>query len=490
MTNNANSAIAFWTQLEGSTIDGIYPMLKLITASNTAALYETKIPGDDTPYILIAIANASQERLQIWERVRMFNHPSILRILRSGLTDVDGVPVTYAIEEKPDEYLSSVFAERPLTGDEAKQVLTKVLDALDYIHTQALVHSCVQPHHIMAVDDAIKVSGECLQIPGSLTFEHDASGPYRAPEVPVQGYTAAADIWSLGATLFEALTRRGPTEVTESRVAALPSPFSDIVAGCLQTDPGLRWTERHIQLALRGERAAPARVAAAAAGAGATVGHASGLELDAEPQQYNSVGEPVGFSHQSPYAPADQTTAPIPADEPTYRSRSSFDADHHPKRISPLTLVMSVATASVIGIVWYGRVHNTHHVAPATTPSTAVSTTSTTPPPNVLRVLPAAPAHQTSTPAITHAPSSTGGPTNWRVVAFTYNRVQDAERKVEAQNRKGRGPKASVFAPTPGRGPYLVSIGGPMTREQALKLRAKVTSYGYPRGSYAQNFQR
>jgi eukaryotic-like serine/threonine-protein kinase len=74
------------------------------------------------------------------------------------------------------------------------------------------------------------------------------------------------------------------------------------------------------------------------------------------------------------------------------------------------------------------------------------------------------------------------------VVAFTYNREDQAQRKVAeiAQSHPDLNP--AVFTPS-GRAPFLVTLGGPMSREDAFALSGKAKREGLPRDTYAQNYR-
>jgi len=45
-----------------------------------------------------------------------------------------------------------------------------------------------------------------------------------------------------------------------------------------------------------------------------------------------------------------------------------------------------------------------------------------------------------------------------------------------------------VFTPN-GRAPYLVTLGGPMSKEDAFALSGKAKREGLPRDIYAQNYR-
>jgi eukaryotic-like serine/threonine-protein kinase len=90
-----------------------------------------------------------------------------------------------------------------------------------------------------------------------------------------------------------------------------------------------------------------------------------------------------------------------------------------------------------------------------------------------------------STPR-THAPLGNGR-NQWRVVAYTYNGESLAQQKVAAIAQKHSELRPEMFTPT-GHAPYLVTVGGVMSRDEAFALARKVRSEGLPRDSYAQNY--
>jgi hypothetical protein len=75
------------------------------------------------------------------------------------------------------------------------------------------------------------------------------------------------------------------------------------------------------------------------------------------------------------------------------------------------------------------------------------------------------------------------------VIAFTYNRKTDAEKKVSSLALSHPDLQPVVFTPG-GRAPYLVSIGGVMDRDAAYALARRSRSQGLPHDIYAQNYSR
>jgi hypothetical protein len=77
----------------------------------------------------------------------------------------------------------------------------------------------------------------------------------------------------------------------------------------------------------------------------------------------------------------------------------------------------------------------------------------------------------------------------WRVIVYTFAQRRDAEQRAASIN--GRFPEfeAEVFQPNDSS-PYLVSIGGRMSRQEAAQLRATARASGLPRDAYMQNYSR
>jgi hypothetical protein len=74
------------------------------------------------------------------------------------------------------------------------------------------------------------------------------------------------------------------------------------------------------------------------------------------------------------------------------------------------------------------------------------------------------------------------------VIAFTYNREDQAQHKVEEIALSHPDLSPSVFTPT-GHAPFLVALGPAMSREDAFALSGKAKREGLPKDIYAQNYR-
>jgi hypothetical protein len=76
------------------------------------------------------------------------------------------------------------------------------------------------------------------------------------------------------------------------------------------------------------------------------------------------------------------------------------------------------------------------------------------------------------------------------VVAYTYRGQTKASDMVAKISDKHSDLDAEVFSP-PGRGTvYLVTLGGAMDHDAAVKMRDKAQREGLPADTYVQNFSR
>jgi serine/threonine-protein kinase len=183
-------------------------------------------------------------------------HPNVVRIYDVG-EDEDGRPFI-AMEYVAGETLAELLARRgPLPPDEVAELGVQACHALAAAHDAGLVHRDVKPQNLLLRRDGVlKLSdfGVAFGLEGTrLTMAGTVLGTaaYLAPEqARGEEVTAAADVYGLGAVLYELLTGRpprNPTTIAElSATAAIPTPqdappkLARIVMRCLAGDPADR----------------------------------------------------------------------------------------------------------------------------------------------------------------------------------------------------------------------------------------------------------
>jgi hypothetical protein len=155
---------------------------------------------------------------------------------------LDGLPYLYTVMEYAEQTLAQLLLHRALTEDEAQEMLLPTLDALAFLHGRTLVQGQLKPANILVVGDQLKLASDTIRRVGTGPVSTNTPTVYDPPEARHGSSSTAADIWALGVSLFEALTRRPPSGLGEPREAiVLPPDFSpafrDVVARCLSPSP-------------------------------------------------------------------------------------------------------------------------------------------------------------------------------------------------------------------------------------------------------------
>jgi len=254
-----------WKQWERQVIAGEFPLLKLLGHSERSAVFLTE-RGEQRHKAAIKLIAADEldANLQIsrWNEAAALAHPHLLRIFKAAKCELGDRLMLYVVMEYAEEDLSQILPHRPLSPAECRDMLAPVLDALQYLHIKRLVHGHLKPGNILAVNDQLKISSDGLCGAGSSAGATLPPSVYNAPETGVRIMSPAADIWSLGIIVIEALTQRLPfrnADVNGGPVipAALPPPFLEISRNCLRLDPERRWAVADISAALQSPSPAP-----------------------------------------------------------------------------------------------------------------------------------------------------------------------------------------------------------------------------------------
>jgi WD40 repeat protein/tetratricopeptide (TPR) repeat protein len=195
-----------------------------------------------------------------------FQHPHLVQVYEFG-ADPQGRPY-FALEFLSGGSLSGKLQDGPLTPAAAAGVLKALASAVGYAHARGVIHRDLKPANVLfAADGTPKITDFGLaKQTGSgegLTATHAVLGTpsYMAPE-QASGVTAAvgpaADVYALGAILYECLTGRPPfrgasvfdtlAQVrTREPIAvrelqpSVPKDLETVCLKCLQKDPVRRY---------------------------------------------------------------------------------------------------------------------------------------------------------------------------------------------------------------------------------------------------------
>jgi len=160
--------------------------------------------------------------------------------------------------------LAEVIGRKKLSKDAAVKIVAAVANALDYVHSQRLVHRDVKPGNILLnKEGAVYLAdfGIAITIARPLNEADSLRGTlvYMSPEqIRGEGHLIdrRTDIYSLGVVLFEMLTGRCPFQGDVTSLpkqilddapprlrtieASIPVELEAICLKCLEKDPNLR----------------------------------------------------------------------------------------------------------------------------------------------------------------------------------------------------------------------------------------------------------
>ena len=141
-------------------------------------------------------------------------HPNVTRVYDFGR---DGGLPYLVMELLEGETLADRLAGGPLPPAEAARICAAVADALDAAHRRGIIHRDIKPGNVLLTPAGeVKVMDFGIAAAADETHSTTGSGlygtaAYVSPERAAgQAATPAADIYSLGAVLYELLTGRPP----------------------------------------------------------------------------------------------------------------------------------------------------------------------------------------------------------------------------------------------------------------------------------------
>lgn len=429
-----------WTEYEGRTIGGVYPLTKLIRPEGRSAFFSTS-NGTGSPTVIRLIESHfdGDDILTRWRGMTALNHPNLVKLKGFGHQVVDETSLVYAVMEPVDGNLAEIVRERRLTVEETRELATSLLAAIGALHANGFVHEHVEAANVLAVGETIKLRSDCIR---------------EIPEGEDGQRMRRKDVHDFAAVLLGALTQ-GKTPA-----GALPAPFEQIVRKGMSGEWGLA----QIDAALEGKTAfaaAPVRQASVAPVARPVV--EAPVEKRVEARR---VEETLG-----------------PAPSVSRRIRATREKVRRGLGVRGTAYLLGIVFLVLLG--WYflhGRSGGRSDAAPvkalAAPPDGRTAEGVPNPAPSVAAAGPVAAA----------AASKADSRGQWRVIAFTYNFEGQARQK--AAEIAGSHPDLSptVFTPT-GRAPFLVALGGPMSRQEAFALSGEAKREGLPKDVYAQNYR-
>lgn len=480
-----------WKRWEGQLVDNKYPLTRYIAGTNHSAVFLTQLSGPESRQAAIKFISAegpaAELQLTVWGQVSQLSHPNLLPIFHAGRRRIEDMNLLYVVMEYAEENLAQILPQRPLSPEEARDMLNPVVDVLVYLHAKSFTHTHIKPSNILAIGDLLKVSSDTIFPVGQLHQAQREPDAYDAPESagsPAEASRPAADAWSLGVTLVEALTQSVPAlpfdNATQPVVPDnLPQPFLDVARHSLLRGPKRRWSAAQIAARLSGiaqpaaATSAPAIAASAAAATSASAVAASPFSEPISPLSVPLSQEPAIPLAKLPVRPAPRRASPKSA-MPQTASSAPHDTIALPNYAVPLLLggfLLVIAFLALPRLFRY-RADSSSPVnsasAQTSTPSPASSNTAPSPKPD--RSAPAAekPIPQASTKTVV-AKKSAEPLAAAEAPSTSSVRSQDASASLAVLRSEGQPslPSAKSTASNPARGEVLDQVL-PTAPEKAL----------------------
>jgi hypothetical protein len=236
-----------------------------------------KVLRSDLPWSAATITRFKHEA----RAIARLNHPNTVPIHFVG--EGEGL-VYYAMAYLEGRTVAELLrAEGPLPPDHALRIVEPILDALQHAHDHGLVHRDVKPENILLESGTVRPLlvdfgiVKYLDGPAHLTEAGFIVGTplYMSPEQALgsKSVDARADIYGMGAVLYQLLTGAPPFEGTDSQEIVgrhlrepvpsaslsredVPPWLSSIVFRCMAKHPDDRYpTARAVSEAIRAVRA-------------------------------------------------------------------------------------------------------------------------------------------------------------------------------------------------------------------------------------------
>jgi tetratricopeptide (TPR) repeat protein len=238
-----------------------YRVVKALGRGGMACVYHVsdEVSGRDLALKQLVLPSAPEKRKAVSElfeaefhTLAQLSHPRVIEVYDYGLSE-DGPYYTMELLDGGDLYDRS-----PLPWREACALIYDVCSSLALLHSRRFVHRDISPKNIRCTHDGrAKLIDFGTMVPIGHSGIAAGTPAFVAPEVVHRtALDARADLFSVGATLYHAITRRAPfparkfadlPELWKRRPKPpssfdpeIPAALDELVLGLLSPDPGMR----------------------------------------------------------------------------------------------------------------------------------------------------------------------------------------------------------------------------------------------------------
>jgi len=452
-----------WVSLQGKTLDGGYELGDVLEANWTSAHLRVRVLGYSTvaAYASFYLADSSvaTEQLQVWQDLRNLKHPNLKSPLGCGRLKLGGSIFVYVVCAMPDETLSEILGDRGLTDEEGRELLKSLGQGLLYLHSHGFAHGALSPEMCVAVGESIQISTECTRRINSFPKIEVAVPRYLAPEVTTANVSMSADIWCLGATIFESLVQKKYDSTWFGDLERLE--LGPTLQRCLDSNPHTR-----ARLSELIDPPADSRT------------EATQVPPSARAKPVKVTRQPIEAKKVRPLDPNNMELVKFDSAYGLERLKVRVKADRS-GAWRPIAAGISALILLVV-VIWLVIVPKLQSISdpqaaddsqqqPKTAwPTKTIGVPDGTPQPRVAVVPPA-------------------DPNRFRLVIGDYKKEEDADRRIENLNKIHPDLDVHKLSQSPD-GPYYVVAGPLMSESDANELRKKALRMGIARTSYVTDF--
>jgi serine/threonine-protein kinase len=238
---------------------GGYEVIEKLGEGGMGAVYKGRQVSLDRPVAIKVLSEKLADHNEVLERfkresliIARLNHPNIIHVIDRGFTPSGRLYFVMEYIEGTD--LARVIREGNFGPNQKLDVIIQVCKALSYAHKNQVIHRDIKPPNVL-----VDTEGNPLVVDFGIAKFFGSGGyqtqtdmvmgtmAYMSPEqhINTSGVTAASDLYSLGAVMYELFTGVKPLEPFKRPSEIDPTivqPLEEVILRCLEPDPKDRFT--------------------------------------------------------------------------------------------------------------------------------------------------------------------------------------------------------------------------------------------------------
>jgi predicted Ser/Thr protein kinase len=225
-----------------------YEILECLGRGGMGVVYKARQKALDRLVAIKVLAGERQEDVTFAKRfereakiLAQMHHSNIVTVYDFGESD----GLYYLVMEYVDGVnLRDLLADGKIDPKQALAIVPPICEALEYAHDKGVVHRDIKPENLLLDREGrVKIADFGIASLVGASCEKSGTPPYMAPEQERGVVDRRADIYALGAVLYEMLTgeRPGKDLVAPSKRIQIDVRLDEIVLRALEKEPERRY---------------------------------------------------------------------------------------------------------------------------------------------------------------------------------------------------------------------------------------------------------